>query len=122
MSDPLDRIQISGIKVDCILGINEWERLSKQSIEIDATLHANLSGACRSDNIEDTVNYRTISHRIVAELKESSFGLVEALAQRVAEICLEDDRVQKADVSVRKPGAVRVADFVGVDITRSKNK
>jgi FolB domain-containing protein len=117
---PLDRIQIAGIEIACVIGINEWERLVRQRIQVDVTLHADLSAAGRSDDIEDTVNYRTISQRIVSEISDSKFGLVEALAEHVAKICLENPRVQKVDVSVRKPGAVRHAAFVGVDITRNK--
>ena len=116
--NPLDKIQIAGIRLACVIGINEWERLTRQIIEVDVTLHADLGEAGRSDDIEDTVNYRTISHRIVSEIGDSKFGLVESLAEQVAKMCLEDPRVQKVDVNVRKPGAVRHADFVGVDITR----
>jgi dihydroneopterin aldolase len=80
---------------------------------------ADLSAAGESDAIEDTVNYRTIAKAVTAEVEQSSYGLVEALASRVVTICFDDPRVQFAEVTVRKPGAVRNATAVGVTIRRS---
>ena len=116
----LDSVRIERLELDCIIGINPWERLTKQRITIDIEINADLSAAGASDAIEDTINYRTISKSVTSEIEESSYGLVEALAARVAEICLEDDRAQSVEITVRKPGAVRKADAVGVIIRRSK--
>lgn len=116
----LDTVRIERLQLDCIIGINPWERLTKQRITIDIEMNADLSAAGKSDAIEDTINYRTISKAVTAEIEASSYGLVEALAERVAEICLEDERVQSLEVTVRKPGAVRKAAAVGVVIRRSR--
>ncbi len=118
---PADRIQIEGLRFYAIIGINEWERIARQLIVIDLTLHADLSSAARSDSIEDTVNYRTISRRVQDVVENSEFGLIEKLADAVARACLEDPRVQKVDVHLRKPGALRFADSVGLDITRERS-
>lgn len=118
---PADRIQIEGLRFYAIIGINEWERIARQLIEIDLTLHADLSSAARSDSIEDTVNYRTISRQVQDVVENSEFGLIEKLADAVARACLLDARVQKVDVRLRKPGALRFADSVGVDITRERS-
>ena len=117
---PLDRIKIEGIRLYCIIGINDWERVAKQLIEIDLTLHVDLSAAAKSDDIADTVNYRTVTHRVAEMVESSSFGLIEALAGNVADACLEDEKVQRVDVRLRKPGALRLADSVGLEITRSR--
>lgn len=119
-STPLDTVRIEQLVLDCVIGINPWERLTKQRITIDIEMNADLSSAGDSDAIEDTINYRTVSKAVTAEIEASSYGLVEALASRVAEICLEDKRVQSVEVTVRKPGAVRKATAVGVIIRRSK--
>lgn len=119
-SAPLDTVRIEQLVLDCVIGINPWERLTKQRITIDIEMNADLSSAGDSDAIEDTINYRTVSKAVIAEIEASSYGLVEALASRVAEICLEDKRVQSVEVTVRKPGAVRKATAVGVIIRRSK--
>ena len=119
-STSLDTVRIERLVLDCIIGINPWERLTKQRITIDIEMNADLSAAGASDSIEDTINYRTVSKAVTAEIEASSYGLVEALASRVAEICLEDARVQSVEVTVRKPGAVRKATAVGVIIRRSR--
>ena len=119
-STPLDTVRIEQLVLDCVIGINPWERLTNQRITIDIEMNADLSAAGASDSIEDTINYRTVSKAVTAEIEASSYGLVEALASRVAEICLEDERVQSVEVKVRKPGAVRKATAVGVIIRRSR--
>ena len=69
---PLDRILIEGLRFDCIIGINDWERVAKQPIEIDITLYADLSKAAGSDDVDDTVNYRTISRNVRDFVEASS--------------------------------------------------
>ena len=115
-----DIVRIERLELDCIIGINPWERLTRQRITIDIEINADLSAAGASDAIEDTINYRTISKAVTSAVEKSSYGLVEALAAWVAEICLEDERARSVEITVRKPGAVRKADSVGVIIRRSK--
>ncbi|MBT3941161.1 MAG: dihydroneopterin aldolase [Chloroflexi bacterium] len=114
-----DQIHITGLRVECIIGINDWERVTKQEVVIDITLYADLTKPGESDDIEDTVNYRDISKSIQAHVEASSYGLIEAMARNIATICLEPEAVIRADVSVQKPGALRGADSVGVEISRS---
>jgi FolB domain-containing protein len=121
-STQLDTVRIERLELDCIIGINPWERLTKQRITIDIEMNADLSAAGESDAIEDTINYRTVSKAVTAEVEASSYGLVEALAARVAEICLEDENTQSVEVTVRKPGAVRKASAVGVIVRRSRKR
>ena len=121
MSDqPLDQIVIEGLRFHCIIGINPWERVAKQVIELDITLHADLSAAAASDNIDHTVNYRDLSRSVQELVEGSSFGLIEMLADRIAALCLEDSKVQRVDLRLRKPGALRLADSVGLNITRTR--
>lgn len=122
MTEPrkLDTIRIEQLELDCLIGINSWERLTKQRITLDISLNADLSAVGRSDAIEDTIDYRTIARAVTAEVEKSSYGLVEALASRVADICLENNRVQSVEVSLRKPGAIRNAAAAGVTIRRSR--
>ena len=119
-SSQLDTVLIERLQLDCIIGINPWERLTKQRITIDIAMNADLSVSGESDAIEDTINYRSVSKAVTAEVEASSYGLIEALAARVAEICLEDERTQSVEVTVRKPGAVRKASAVGIIVRRSR--
>ena len=107
-----DRIHITGLRVECIIGINDWERVTKQEVVIDITLQVDLTKPGDSDEIEDTVNYRDISKAVQAHVEASSYGLIEAMARNIATICLESEAVTRADVSVQNPGAVRGADSV----------
>jgi dihydroneopterin aldolase/D-erythro-7,8-dihydroneopterin triphosphate epimerase len=87
---------------------------------INVALSADLSKAGRSDDFGDAVDYRSIKKRIVGMAEGSQFYLVEALAERVAEICLENPLVEQAQVTVEKPSALRFARSVGVQITRGR--
>ncbi|MEX0927603.1 MAG: dihydroneopterin aldolase [Dehalococcoidia bacterium] len=121
-SEEMDCIRIDGLLIHCIVGINDWERLAPQEIRLNIALYANLRAAGRSDAIDDTIDYRTVAKRVIAGVEGSSFGLVEALADYVARVCLEDPRVEKVEVSLQKPGALRTAKCVGVDITRRREQ
>lgn len=118
---PLDRIHIVDLLVRCIVGTNPDERAKPQDVVINITLHADLRAACRSDRIEDTVDYRSLKQRIVEMVEASHFFLVEALAEAVSDICLSDPRVRKARVRVEKPTALRFARTVGVEIERERS-
>lgn len=117
---PLDRIHIRDLLVRTIVGIREWEREKKQDVVLNITLHADLAAACRSDAIEDTVDYVAIKRNVIDTVERSSFYLVERLAQAVADVCLQDERVKRADVLLEKPGALRFARTVAVEITRER--
>jgi len=117
-SRPLDRLYIDDLLVRCIVGINPEERDKKQDVIINATLHADLSKACRSDDFADTVDYRSLKKRIMAMVEKSADRLVERLAERVADLCLESPGVERVRVRVDKPGALRFARTVAVEIDR----
>ena len=119
MSDrTADRILIEGLRVSCVIGVDEPERTAKQEIVLDISLHADLRAAGRSDDIADTVDYGVLARSVAEHVAGSSFRLVEALAESVAEMCLTDARVARANVRIRKPGALRLADSAGVEIAR----
>lgn len=113
-----DRILINDLLVRGILGINEWERTEKQDILVNIELGADLRAAGRSDNVEDSVNYRTVAKRVVSHVESSARHTAEALAEDLVQICLTMPGVKRARVRVEKPGAVRFARSVGVEIER----
>ena len=118
----LDTVKIERLELDCIIGINPWERLTKQQITIDIEIDTDLAAAGKSDSIEDTINYRTIAKTVTTEIEKSDYGLVESIGAKIADICLEDDRVFSVRVTVRKPGAVRKASAVGIVIRRNRTE
>jgi FolB domain-containing protein len=102
------------------VGIYPEERREKQDVNINITLYADLSRAGQSDDLADTVNYKAVKKEILAMVEESSCLLVERLAERIAEICLSHRGVEAARVLVEKPGALRFARTVGVEIFRER--
>jgi 2-amino-4-hydroxy-6-hydroxymethyldihydropteridine diphosphokinase len=114
----LDQIHIRELKLRCIIGVNEEERHEKQDVAINVTLWADLLRACRTDRIADTIDYKAIKKQILATAEQSQFNLIEALAERIADLCLQDRRVRQVRVSVEKPAALRFAKTVAVEITR----
>jgi FolB domain-containing protein len=115
-----DRILISDLSVRCIIGINEDERREKQDVLINLAISADLSNACKSDRFEDTVDYRAIKKAIVKMVEDSSYHLIEALAEAIADLCLKFQGVLQVRLRVDKTGALRFARSVGVEITRNR--
>lgn len=113
-----DRIEIKDLLLRGIIGINDWERQKEQDILINITLYADLHPAGHSDDIADTVNYRAVTKRVIQQVESSQRLTVEALAEDIARLCLEEDGVLRARVRVEKPGALRFARSVGVEIER----
>jgi dihydroneopterin aldolase/D-erythro-7,8-dihydroneopterin triphosphate epimerase len=117
---PLDAIHIRDLNLRCIIGIFPEERREKQDIIINVTMYGDLGNACRSDCIEDTIDYKAVKLRILEAVEKSRFSLVERLAEEVARLCLEDPLVRRVTVAVDKPGALRFARSVAVEITRDR--
>jgi len=115
-----DRVFIRDLAIRCIVGIDEHERREKQDVLVQITLHTDLRQAGRTDALEDTVDYRALKKRILRLAEESRFQLIEALAQSIADECLRHNRVQRVEVAVEKPGALRFARTVGVEIVRTR--
>ena len=117
-----DTIYIRDLALRCIIGIYPDERTEKQDVIINVTLACDdLSKAGASDAIEDTVNYKTINKKMIKFVEESSFNLIESLAEGLAEICLSGKGVASAKVAIDKPGALRFARSVAVEITRRRD-
>jgi FolB domain-containing protein len=115
----MDKIHIRELHVRCIVGIYPDERREKQDVIINITLHCDLSTPGKSDQIEDTVDYKVIKKNVLAMVQQSSFFLIEKLADEIALLALADGKVKHVDVSVDKPGALRFAKSVAVEISRS---
>lgn len=115
-----DQIHIKDLFLRTIIGINEEERRNLQDVLINVTLQADTRAAGWSDDIDDAVNYRTLAKRIIHMVEGSRFYLVEKMAEEIAGLCLQDPRVERATVRVEKPGALRFARSVGIQIERDR--
>ncbi len=118
----LDKIHIRGLRLRCIVGVFSEERQQKQEIVINITLFADLSRPGRTDDITDTIDYKAVKLSVIQTVESSRWQLVEALAESIAQCCLEHPLVEQATVSVDKPGALRFAESVAVEITRRRGQ
>jgi FolB domain-containing protein len=118
----MDRIFISDLLIRCIIGVREDERRAKQDVLVTLSLGVDLRKAGASDRLEDSVDYAGLKKRIMEMAESSQFLLVEALAERIAAICLEHPSVEEARVRVEKPTALRFARSVGVELIRDRKK
>ncbi len=116
----IGRIAIRNLRLRCIVGINEQERTQKQDVVVNVEMWADVAEAVRTDNVRDTVDYKVVNKEIIAAVEKSSFLLVESLASAVADICLSHERISRVRVMVEKPGALRFADSVGIELTKEK--
>ncbi len=115
-----DKIIIKDLLLRGIIGLNDWEREKAQDILINLTLYCDMRAAGESDSPDDILNYRTITKAIIAYVELSQHYLVEALAAAIARICVVDHDATKVIVRVEKPGALRFAQSVGVEIERER--
>lgn len=115
-----DRIYIRDLALRCIIGIYPDERREKQDVVINIRMEGDLSAAPASDQIEDTINYKSIKKSVVRMVEVSEFNLIETMAARILDICFEDPKVQCATVTVDKPGALRFARSVAVEMRRER--
>jgi FolB domain-containing protein len=114
----MDKIFITDLLIRGVIGITEKEREQPQDILVNVTIGTDTANAAKSDNVEDSVNYRTVAKKILAHVETIKRYTVEALAADVATICLNEPHALSVVVRVEKPGAVRFARSVGVEIER----
>ncbi len=117
----LDRILIKDLSVPGILGIKPDERVNEQEILVNAVLWADTRPASVSDDIDDAVNYRTITKALIAHIRGGKPMLVERLVQELVNICFDlEPRIMRVEMTVEKPGALRYAKSVGISIVRDR--
>ena len=115
-----DTVFVHELKVETIIGIWGWERKIRQTVSIDLEMGADIRRAAETDSIDDTLNYKAISKRVQQFVADSEFQLVETMAEKIAELVLQEFKVPWIQVRVSKPGAIRGAKNVGILIHRSK--
>jgi dihydroneopterin aldolase len=115
-----DELSILGIECYGHHGVFDVERRDGQTFLIDLTLGVDTAPAAASDDLRDTVDYGSLVGSVKAAVEKDPVDLIETLAQRIADVCLADDRVEWARVTVHKPDAPIEATFsdVALSITR----
>ena len=116
----MDRVFIEDLRIQTVIGIYDWEREITQTISIDLQMAFDIGRAAASDDIADTLDYKSVSKRLIQFVESSEFQLVEALADHCARIVLKEFPVNWLRLKLSKPGAVRGSSAVGVIIEREK--
>jgi 7,8-dihydroneopterin aldolase/epimerase/oxygenase len=114
----MDLIFLTGLTTDCIIGIWDWERRVKQKVVVDLEMAADIRKAAASDAIEDTLDYKKVSKRLLQFVSESQYQLVETLTERIAQIVVTEFGVPWVRVRLNKQGAIRGSRDVGILIER----
>lgn len=116
----MDIIFLRDLEVDATIGIFEWEKRIKQKVRIDLEMAADTAKAATSDSIEDTLDYKAISKRIIQFVEDSQYELIETMIEKVAEILLKEFHIPWVRVTISKPAAVRGSRDVGITIERGE--
>jgi dihydroneopterin aldolase len=116
----MDIVYLKDLRIDTVIGIYSWERRVKQTIVFDIEMATDVAKAAASDAIDDALDYKAVAKRLMAFVGESQFGLVETLAERVAEILLNEFPVPWVRLRLNKQGAVHGVRDVGVVIERRR--
>jgi len=117
-----DIIYLNDLKIETIIGIFDWERCVKQTISLDIEMATDIRRAAQTDAIEDTLDYKAVSKRLIDFIAASEFQLVETLAERSAQLLLEEFGISWVKLRINKTGAIRGARDVGVLIERGQQQ
>ncbi len=118
----MDIIFLRELKVETLIGVYDWETRIPQTLQIDLEIGLPNSRACQTDNIEDALDYAEIVRHIQDVLAKRHFKLLEALAEHIAQILLNDFNAPWVKVSIAKPSAIRGSKLVGISIERTQTR
>ena len=114
----MDIIFLKGLTIQTVIGIYDWERTIRQTVVIDLEMATDIRKAAATDDIAYTLDYKAVSKRIISFVEESSFFLVETLAEKITLILLEEFGVPWVRLTLNKKGAISGASDVGIQIER----
>jgi dihydroneopterin aldolase len=116
----MDTVYIRELKIETIIGIYDWERTQKQCVSMDLEMAADIRAAAASDNITEALDYKAVAKRLIGFVEGSEFQLIEALAESIAKLVIQEFNVPWLKLRIGKPGAVTGSKDVGVIIERGE--
>ncbi len=116
----MDKIIIRDLRLSAVIGVNPEEQLTQQDLLATIELEVDLTKAAASDALEDTVDYKELKGKLLAVVSHSKLNLLEALAGRLADVCLEDSRIAAVKIILDKPGALRYARSAAVELRKTR--
>ena len=118
----MDIVYIRELEVRTIIGIFDWEREQRQVVSLDLEMGSDIATAAATDTIENALDYKAVAKRLIDFIEKSEFFLVETLADRVADIVVNEFNVPWVKLRLGKPGAVTGSKDVGVIIERGSRR
>ena len=116
----MDFIFLGGLEIQTIIGIYDWERETKQTVVLDIEMAFDIQKAAKTDDIQYTLDYKTVSKRIIGFVESNQFFLVEKLITEIANIIRNEFNVPWVKITLNKKGAIRGASDVGIIIERGE--
>lgn len=117
----MDIVFIQGLKIDTVIGIYDWEREIRQDVTLDIEMSTDIKAAIEMDHINQALDYKAVSKRLIEFVQLSEFRLVETLAEKITQIIIEEFGVEKVKLTLNKGEVVTGAQGVGVVIKRTKD-
>ena len=117
----MDLVYIRELEVETVIGIYDWEREIRQRINLDLEMGTDIRQAANTEDVDNTLNYKSVSDRLIEFIEQSEFLLIETMAEQIAEIVLHEFSVKWLRLRLGKPGAVPQAADVGVIIERGQS-
>lgn len=114
------KLRIENLRLRTVVGIYEWEKKVKQDIIINVEIEFDGTRAIETDDLQNSVDYKKINKEIIESIESKQFNLIEKIAGDIMNIVFSNNRVNRATVKVDKPGALRFADSVSVEITKER--
>ena len=115
----MDIVYLRDLKIETVIGIFDWERQIKQTVILDIDMATDVAAAAATDSIEDALDYKSVTKRVITFVETSEFQLVETLAEQIADLLRNEFKIPWLKLTVNKKGALRGARDVGVIIERS---
>lgn len=116
----MDIVYIRELEIETIIGIYDWEREQKQIVSMDLEMGMDNRAAASTEDISQALDYKAVSKRLIEFIESSEFLLVETMAEKIAEILMQEFSVPWLKLRVGKPGAVTGSKDVGVIIERGE--
>ncbi len=116
----MDIIFLGGLQIETIIGIYDWERETKQTVILDIEMAHDIQKAAATDDIEDTLDYKAVSQRVISFVEQSEFFLVERLAEEINSMIRKEFNVPWVKLILNKKGAISGASDVGIIIERGE--
>ena len=118
----MDIIYINDLRIETIIGIYGWERKTRQTVVLDIEMGTDIRKASTTENVEDTLNYKSVAERLFEFVEASEFELIETLAEQISDILLNEFKVPWLRLKLNKQGALKGVRDVGVIIERGQKE